>query len=287
MVIWVARRRPRDLLRLRVQTLCVVTVDPFVMEQQARPRHCDAHGMVHAARYHDFCEDAFLGWLEQIGTPYPTLRADGADLVIYESRYCYRRPARLDDRLRVAVTGDLASESTLTARSEVRRDEDVLATAEITYVAVHGGHRCALPAVLQRRASQRSAKAEPLLDALHQAQAALYSHGDATGVEQLLDPDIVWRVPGNNQIAGTYRGVDGVLAYMRRRRELAGATFRMHRREVLVGPSHFAALTDGTVERDGIIHRWSTIGLYQARDGRISECSLIPLDAPAFDAAWS
>ena len=62
------------------------------------------------------------------------------------------------------------------------------------------------------------ATATLLLDALHQAQADLYNHGDATGVEQLLDPDIVWRVPGNNQIAGTYRGVDEVLAYMRRRR---------------------------------------------------------------------
>jgi YbgC/YbaW family acyl-CoA thioester hydrolase len=263
-----------------------VTVDPFVMEQHVRLHHCDAQAMVHAARYHDFCEDAFFGWLEHIGTPYPTLRAGGVDLVISESRYSYRRPARLDDRLRIAVAGDVVTESTLTVRFEVRRDQEVLATAEITYAAVHGGHRCALPAILQRRGGQRPATAKPLLDALHQAQADLYSHGDATGVERLLDPDIVWRVPGNNQIAGTYRGVDEVLAYMRRRRELASATFRMHRREVLVGPSHFAALTDGTVERDGITHGWSTIGLYRARDGRISECSLLPLDAAAFDAAW-
>jgi ketosteroid isomerase-like protein len=93
-------------------------------------------------------------------------------------------------------------------------------------------------------------------------------------------------VPGHNRIAGTYRGVDEVVAYMRRRRELAKSTFRMDRREVLVGRSHFAALTDGTVERDGLTHSWLTVGLYRARDGRISECTLIPLDAAAFDAAW-
>jgi ketosteroid isomerase-like protein len=128
--------------------------------------------------------------------------------------------------------------------------------------------------------------AEVLLDALHTAQAALYGSGDAVDVARLLDPGIVWRIPGHNLIAGTYRGVEEVIEYMRRRRELANATFRMHRREVLVGPSHFAALTDGTVERHGVRHEWSTIGLYRARNGLIVECTLIPLDPKAFDTAW-
>jgi YbgC/YbaW family acyl-CoA thioester hydrolase len=264
-----------------------VTVDAFVMEHQVRPRHCDAQAMVHAARYHDFYEDAFLGWLEHIGAPYSTLRASGVDLVISESRYSYRRPARMDDLLRVVVTGEAVTAFTLTASFEVIRDQDVLATAEITYAAVHGDHRGTLPAILSRRTTTPPATAASLLDALHEAQADLYTDGDATRVEQLLDRDIVWRVPGNNQIAGTYQGVDEVVEYMHRRRELADAAFLMHRREVLVGPSHFAALTDGTVERAGITHRWSTIGLYRARDDRIIECTLIPFDAAAFDAAWT
>lgn len=263
-----------------------MTPGPFVMEHQVRPRHCDARAMVHAARYHDFCEDTLLGWLEVNGTPYPTLRASGVDLVIAESRYCYRRPGGLDDRLQVTVTGETVAESSLAARFEVRRDQELLTTADITYVAVIDGQRCALPAPLQRLPGHRRSTPEPILDELHEAQARLYTDGDASAVERLLDREIVWRVPGDNQIAGTYRGIDEVVAYMRRRRELATATFRMHRREVLVGPFHFGALTDGTVERDGITHSWSTIGLYRARDGRISECSLIPLDAAAFDAAW-
>ena len=127
---------------------------------------------------------------------------------------------------------------------------------------------------------------ESLLEELHTAQALLYGAGDPSGVERLLDQEIIWRVPGDNIIAGTYRGVAGVIGYMLRRRRLANATFRMHRREVLIGPAHFAALTDGTMVRDGTTHTWSTIGLYRANRGRISECSLIPLDAAAFDAAW-
>jgi YbgC/YbaW family acyl-CoA thioester hydrolase len=263
-----------------------VTIEPFVMSQQVRPRHCDAQAMVYAGRYHEFCEDAFIGWLEHLDVSYASLRALDVDLVISESRYSYRRAARLDDELLIAVTGEMATESTLTARFSVRRGGDLLATAVISYVAVHDGHRCQLPEPLRRLIPRAAPDAEPLLDALHKAQAALYGSGDTAGVQRLLDPEVVWRVPGHNLIAGTYHGAEEVIGYMLRRRELANATFRMHRREVLVGPSQFAALTDGTAERHGVSHQWSAIGLYRARNGRIVECTLIPLDPAAFDAAW-
>jgi YbgC/YbaW family acyl-CoA thioester hydrolase len=264
-----------------------VTGDRFTIKRQVRPRHCDAQAMVYAARYHEFCEDAFLDWLEVTGTPYEALRASGVDLVIADSRYVYRRPAALDDRLDISLSGETVAESTLAARFEVRRDDDVLATADVTYVAVHDGRRCPLPGPLRRLAPRASSAGAQILAELHEAQAALYTDGDATAVERLLHPDIVWRVPGNNRIAGTYRGVDEVVAYMRRRHELAGATFRMYPREVLVGPTRLAAVVDGTVTRGGTTHTWSTIGLYRIRDGRFSECSLVPLDAAAFDDAWS
>ena len=263
-----------------------MTGDRFTIDRQVRPRHCDAQGMVYVARYHEFCEDAFLDWLEVNGTPYPALRAGGVDLVITESRSAFRRPGALDDRLHISISGETVAESTLAARFEVRRGEDLLVTADLTYVAVHEGRRCPLPGPLRHLAPQRSSPGVGILEELHEAQALLYTDGDATAVESLLDPGIVWRVPGHNRIAGTYRGIDEVVAYMRRRREMAGATFRMHPREVLVGPTRLAALTDGTVSRDGTTHTWSTIGLYRIRDGRISDCSLVPLDAAAFDDAW-
>lgn len=266
-----------------------VTTGPFEMTQRVRPRHCDAQGMVHAGRYHEFCEDAFLGWLEHVGLSYADLRALGVDLIISDARYSHRRPARFDDELLIAVTGETMAESALSAHFEIRRGDDLLASASISYVAVQRGRRCPVPDELRRLIPSRpqaAPNAEALLDALHNAQAALYGDGEPAAVRQLLDPEIVWRIPGHNQIAGTYRGVEEVIAYMLRRRELANATFRMHRREVLAGPSHFAALTDGAAERHGVRYTWSTVGLYRAREGRILECVLIPLDQEAFDAAW-
>jgi ketosteroid isomerase-like protein len=122
---------------------------------------------------------------------------------------------------------------------------------------------------------------------LHAAQGAFYAGEPSDELRELLAPDIVWHVPGNNAIAGTYEGVDAVLAYFERRRDLANRTFRMHPGELLVGDDdHVAVLTDGTAVIDGEEHRWSTVGLYRFRGEQIAECWLLPLDAAAFDRIW-
>jgi hypothetical protein len=110
-----------------------------------------------------------------------------------------------------------------------------------------------------------------VLDRLHAAQGALYAGGDPEPVREVLTDDVVWHVPGRNAIAGEYRGVDAVMDYFRRRRDLAGRSFRLHPGELLVGEER----------------RWSTVGLYRLRDGRIAACWLLPLDPAAFDEIWA
>ena len=127
-----------------------------------------------------------------------------------------------------------------------------------------------------------------VLARLHEAQGAFYAGGPPDALRAMLDDDIVWVIPGDNAIAGEYRGIDAVMDYFARRRELADSTFRMHTSEVLSGEDdHVAALTDGTAIIDGAEHHWSTVGLYRVREGRIAACRLLPLDAAAFDAIWS
>jgi membrane protein YdbS with pleckstrin-like domain/ketosteroid isomerase-like protein len=131
-------------------------------------------------------------------------------------------------------------------------------------------------------------EARAVLARLHEAQGAFYAGGPPDPLRALLLEDIVWVVPGENAIAGEYRGIDAVMDYFARRRELARGSFRMHPGDVLTGDGdHVAALTDGTATIDGIEHHWSTVGLYRLRDGRIAACWLLPLDAAAFDAIWS
>ena len=127
-----------------------------------------------------------------------------------------------------------------------------------------------------------------LLDRLHKAQNEFYAGGSGAALEQILAPTITWTVPGDNRIAGNYRGLEEVLGYFRRRRDLADRTFQMKRRDVLVGDGdRLAALTDGFATIRGVDHHWSTVGLYDVIDRQIAACRLLPLDQRAFDAIWS
>jgi ketosteroid isomerase-like protein len=130
-------------------------------------------------------------------------------------------------------------------------------------------------------------EAAELLQRLHGVQGRVYAGGDPAELRTVLTDDIVWHVPGDNAIAGTYRGIDEVTAYMLRRRELADRTFNMHPRELLVGSDHIASITDGEMRRDGRVQTWGTVGLYRVRDGKIAEARLLPFDPPAFDRIWS
>jgi ketosteroid isomerase-like protein len=132
------------------------------------------------------------------------------------------------------------------------------------------------------------ASAEALLGRLHDAQNHFYGGGDSAGLRDVLAPDVIWTIPGSNAIAGTYRGLDAVLDYFTRRRAIASSTFRMHRRDVLVGIGDtVAALTDGSAIIAGRRRDWSTVGLYDVRDGLVAACWLLPLDAAQFDAIWA
>jgi ketosteroid isomerase-like protein len=165
----------------------------------------------------------------------------------------------------------------------------------VTYVTVREGRPAELPAAVREalgsvppggRGLDRVAAAE-LLSRLHKAQGAFYAEGADGPLRAVLDPAVSWYIPGRNAIAGKYHGLDAVLGYMAARRHLAHASLRLHPGELLVGGhDHVASLTDGSAVIDGTERRWSTVGLYRIRDGRIAECRLLPLDADEFDDIW-
>lgn len=126
------------------------------------------------------------------------------------------------------------------------------------------------------------------LAAFHEAQGAFYAGGSEEALRRLLADDVVWRVPGDNVIAGVYEGVEAVMTYFAHRRDLASRTFRMHPGEVMVGEGqHVAVLTDGTAVLDGTQRRWSTVGLYRFREELVAACWLLPLDPEEFDLIWT
>jgi ketosteroid isomerase-like protein len=117
----------------------------------------------------------------------------------------------------------------------------------------------------------------------------MYAGGRVEPVLELLDPEIVWHVPGANPIAGDHRGHDEVARYFERRRGLAGATMRMHPRTVVCEGDGVAQFVEGTAEVDGEDVRWQTVGVYRVdvERGLVCEVWLVPLDSGTFDRIWS
>lgn len=126
-----------------------------------------------------------------------------------------------------------------------------------------------------------------LVRRLHAAQNHFYQGEGDNALREILSEEVAWHVPGHNAIAGTYRGIDAVLGYFARRRDLAACTLTLHSEGVLTGDGdHIAALTSGSAVIDGSQRSWSTVGLYRVKTGRIASCYLLPLDPAEFDEVW-
>jgi ribosomal-protein-alanine N-acetyltransferase len=104
---------------------------------------------------------------------------------------------------------------------------------------------------------------------------------------ELLAADVAWHVPGRNVIAGDYAGRDAVLAYFRRRRDLADRSFVVTPRGTLADTSRVVHFADGEAMLSGETRRWRTVGIFEVAAQRISECWLVPFDQYAFDEIWA
>jgi uncharacterized protein len=121
----------------------------------------------------------------------------------------------------------------------------------------------------------------------HERQRRFYSGGDAEPVREMLADDVVWHVPGRNPIAGDHRGIEAVMSYFERRRDLARATFRIHVHDVLASGDLVVQLAGGTAELGGAVVEWETVGVFRVRDGLLAEGRLVPFDQYLFDRVWS
>lgn len=98
---------------------------------------------------------------------------------------------------------------------------------------------------------------------------------------ELMDPGIVWRVPGHHPLAGAHRGPDEVLAFL-------GAIVASG---VKFTDSSFGELDDGTVvERhlgratlDGLAIELPTATTYGIADGRIADVQVHPANQHDLD----
>jgi ketosteroid isomerase-like protein len=111
--------------------------------------------------------------------------------------------------------------------------------------------------------------------------------GDLDSFRRLLADDVSWHVPGDNAIAGDYRGIDEVVAYVQVRQRLSNGTFEVTIEDIVANDRHGFVVASGKANLGGRPRRWRAHGLYRFREGQIAECWVLPEDQREFDRIWA
>jgi len=111
----------------------------------------------------------------------------------------------------------------------------------------------------------------------------------ATGgpLDRYVTEDVVWVVPGESLIGGTYQGPAELRRYISLRDELSAGTFRIDIEHVIARDRAALLLSTSHAERNGSVLDSPGAALFELRDGLIAACRLVPADQSAFDAFWS
>lgn len=116
---------------------------------------------------------------------------------------------------------------------------------------------------------------------------AAFGKGDMATLTDLFSEDVVWHLPGNNQLSGVHRGRDAVFAIFARTTQLSGGTFKIEVHDVLANDEHAVALTRGAASREGRQLRSLDTDVYHMSNGKVTEFWSFPEDQRKSDEFWS
>jgi ketosteroid isomerase-like protein len=129
-------------------------------------------------------------------------------------------------------------------------------------------------------------------DASAHARAVLqlmtaFTEQDRATIEALLHPDCVWRVPGDNALAGEYVGRKHVLELFGVLKRLFTGPARFEVIDLVQGESRTMLYQYADVEMGGRTLRMRECLVFRFEGGRIAEVDEFQHDQLAFDAAFS
>jgi uncharacterized protein len=110
--------------------------------------------------------------------------------------------------------------------------------------------------------------------------AEAFRVGDLGTVEVVIDPDVVWHVPGTHRRAGDIRGRDALLAWLK---DLASIGFWLREHDVLGNDQHVCALSYMGARREGLEIETRVVSVFHFREGRQFERWFFPEDAEAWN----
>jgi ketosteroid isomerase-like protein len=111
--------------------------------------------------------------------------------------------------------------------------------------------------------------------------------GDPEGLLELFASHAVWHVPGANAMAGDYRGLEEILAFLRRTREVTDGTYQVELLWVVADDEHVVPLYRARGRRGERTLDIEQALLIEVEGGLWRNIRAQPLDQAAFDAFWA
>lgn len=120
-----------------------------IYRARVRAHQTDLNGAMHHAAFFDLFDDARIETYRQFGCDYAWMQSTDLRPVIRHLECDYMAPAMMDDLLTVTVLVPRVSRATMTIRYECRRDDELLAVAQVVFVFVDArGKPAPVPAAL-------------------------------------------------------------------------------------------------------------------------------------------
>ncbi|MEA2460010.1 MAG: uncharacterized protein QOH90_187 [Actinomycetota bacterium] len=115
-----------------------------------------------------------------------------------------------------------------------------------------------------------------------------FTSGDLEGVMNFFHKDIVFHVPGNNPVAGDYKGQDEVMGFFGRLMQETGGSFKLEVHDILANDDHGVGLVRQSGERNGKSLSMNVMQVFHIdADGKATEFWGFPEDGAAVDAFWA
>lgn len=115
-----------------------------------------------------------------------------------------------------------------------------------------------------------------------------YANADQQRLTELLDPAVVYHVPGRSPMGGDYEGRDQVLALWDRQKQyMGGKPYAVRELAMVAGGEHVVLLTEVTADRGGRSVTFQGANVYGFKDGRVAEGRVFIFDLDSFDQFWA
>ena len=130
--------------------------------------------------------------------------------------------------------------------------------------------------------------AHPNDDRLRKGYEA-FAKADMDTINELFHDDIVWHVPGDNSISGSYKGKDEVLSLFGRMFQETAGSLKFELIDTFANDKRSVAYFEASGERNGMrLEGRRGTAIYEAdANGKVRDARTFPEDSKAFDEFWS